>query len=490
MKNIRKQGIWTLLLLFILAACSPQEDDRYSLGELGTVTSEIISFSQTPSASSNNVITYENTSSLNFPVTAVWDLGNGSSARGNKVTASYPEKGDYTVTLTLYAADGSMASKSVVVHIEEDDFGLINTPAYTNLTGGADNLNGKTWVFDQYHDGHFGVGPADGNSPEWWSCPAQGKEGSSLYSQKFTFFQQGTKMKWENNGYIYTNAAGVQGMGNPSGVIANPGGVGDFDVPFVPNPEGYSFRLNEEDMTLELSGGAFFGFYTGTSIFKIYSLTETELYIKCVSTVEPSNAWWFRLIPEELNVAEPPVEKLPKAIPLSETFESGSLTVDFVKQDMGPLSGIVDNPAPVSINTSNKVYRYQKTTAFYSNLSFTAPDYKFDLTTQNKIRVKVYIPSYNDYETENAVAGDWITEKRLRPQLAVKLQNSDMGDNAWQTQTEIIKRDLTKDRWLELEFDFSSVSDRQDYDKIVIQFGGEGHAGQGLFFFDDFTFSE
>jgi hypothetical protein len=157
---------------------------------------------------------------------------------------------------------------------------------------------------------------------------------------------------------------------------------------------------------------------------------------------------------------------------------------------MGPLSGIVDNPAPIPINTSNKVYRYQKTTAFYSNLSFTAPDYKFDLTRQNKIRVKVYIPSYNDYETENAVAGDWITEKRLRPQLAVKLQNSDMGDNAWQTQTEIIKRDLTMDRWLELEFNFSSVSDCEDYDKIVIQFGGEGHAGQGLFFFDDFAFCE
>jgi hypothetical protein len=279
-------------------------------------------------------------------------------------------------------------------------------------------------------------------------------------------------------------------MGNPSGVIANPGGVGDFDVPFVPNPEGYSFKLNEEDMTLELGGGAFFGFYTGTSIFKILSLTETELYVKCVSTVEPSNAWWFRLIPEELNVAEPPVVKLPKAIPLLDTFESGSLTVNFVKQDMGPFSGIVDNPVPIGINTSAKAYRYQKSSAFYSNLSFTAPDYKFDLSKQNKVRLKVYIPSYNDYETENAVAGDWIAEKRLRPQLAVKLQNSEMADNAWQTQTEIVKTNLITDKWIELEFDFSKVADRQDYDKIVIQFGGEGHAGQGLFFFDDFSFSE
>jgi hypothetical protein len=93
MKNIRKQGIWALLLLFILAACSPQEDDRYSLGELGTVTSEIISFSQTPSASSNNVITYENTSNLNFPVTAVWDLETALLQEVVKLLLLIPKKG-------------------------------------------------------------------------------------------------------------------------------------------------------------------------------------------------------------------------------------------------------------------------------------------------------------------------------------------------------------------------------------------------------------
>ena len=29
-----------------------------------------------------------------------------------------------------------------------------------------------------------------------------------------------------------------------------------------------------------------------------------------------------------------------------------------------------------------------------------------------------------------------------------------------------------------------------DYDKIVVQFGAEGHAAPGLFFFDDFTFGK
>ena len=153
------------------------------------------------------------------------------------------------------------------------------------------------------------------------------------------------------------------------------------------------------------------------------------------------------------------------------------------------MSRVVDNPLPLPINTSEKVFRYWKSNGFYSNLSFTAPDYKFDLTTQNKIRVKVYIPSYNDYETENEVAGEWIANRKLLPQLAVKLQDSEHPAH-WEGQTEIVKADLELDKWLELEFDFSGVADREDYDRIVIQFGAEGHAGPGFFFFDDFEFDE
>ena len=162
----------------------------------------------------------------------------------------------------------------------------------------------------------------------------------------------------------------------------------------------------------------------------------------------------------------------------------------WVAEDMGNKSGVTDNPLPVPINESNKVYRYQKSNAFYTNLFYIAPTYVFDLAKQNKIRLKVFIPSYNDYTTENGVAGEWIANKLLKPQLAVKLQNSSLGGNAWQSQTEIIKGDLQKDKWITLEFDFSGVADRKDYDKIVIQFGAEGQSGTGLFFFDDFTFSE
>jgi hypothetical protein len=159
---------------------------------------------------------------------------------------------------------------------------------------------------------------------------------------------------------------------------------------------------------------------------------------------------------------------------------------------MGDLTSYsYSNPAPVGINTSSKVALYQKQAGtFYSNMFFVADGYKFDLSTQNKVTMKVYIPSYNDYETENNVAGSWITNTKLLPALAVKLQNSEKGDMAWETQTEIIEREIVMDKWVELTFDFSGVADREDYDKIVVQFGMEGHDGGGVFFFDDFRFHE
>jgi hypothetical protein len=44
---------------------------------------------------------------------------------------------------------------------------------------------------------------------------------------------------------------------------------------------------------------------------------------------------------------------------------------------------------------------------------------------------------------------------------------------------------LATDTWLELEFDFSSVSARTDFDQIVIQLGGEAIHTGGIFFIDD-----
>lgn len=482
MKNILKIGMLALLSIVAMVACDPQEDSGYSLGSLPN--SSELSFSATPNATKPNVVEFKNTSKV--PGVAVWSLGDGSAPKGQEVVGSYPYAGTYTITMTLYTTGGAAATITKQVVIAADDYSLLNTPNFTALTGGATKPEGKTWVFDQYISGHFGIGPAAEMSPTWWSAGPDVKAGSSLYSQEFTFIQDGLKMVWKNNGYVYTNGAGKNAL-PPADFVENPGGVGDFDVAYTPG-KNLTFSLNESTMTLKLSGGAFMGHYAGTSEYKILKLSENELYIRCVSSVEPGNAWYYRFIPIEKRVK--PVIPL-REKPLKENFEKVIPAVAFGTEKMGLLTNaFYANPAPIAGNPSSKVYLYERSTDFYGNISYAASGYKFDLTNQNKIKLKVFIPSYNDYVTDNKVDGTWITNKKLRAQVAVKLQNSELGGNAWQTQTEIVKGNLPTDKWIELEFDFSTVSTNKTYDKIVIQFGGEGHSGAGIFFFDDFQFSK
>ncbi len=484
MKNILKFGAMALISIFVMTACDPQESSDYSLGVMPTA--DQLDFSTTPTAEKANIIEIKNTSKV--AGIATWDFGNSSTAKGEKATVQYPLKGTYTVVMTLYTAGGS-ASVSKVITIENDDMSLLNTPMYNALTGGASNLAGKTWVFDQFHDGHFGVGPIADTSPSWWSCPAEGKTNSCLYSQEFTFTQVGVKLVWTNNGSVYSNESGraaLADLGYNNSVVPPDG---DFDIAYVPKA-AYTFALNETAKTITLSNGAFLGHYAGTSTYQILTLTDDVLYMKCASTTEVGNGWWYRLIPKEKNIK--PIIIIPlKATPLTEDFESATPKVSFSSEDMGTLTNpFYSNPAPIGVNASGKVFMYQKSNAFYSNIFFQANGYKFNLTEQNKVTVKVFIPSYNDYNTEFDVAGDWVANKKLLPQVAIKLQNSSLAGNAYTTQTEIVKADLETDKWIELTFDFSSVSSREDYDKIVIQFGAEGHAGPGIFFLDDFVFGK
>ena len=267
-------------LIIVMFACKPEMDSSIDIGQ--TPTEDQLDFTATPTAAKANILEIKNTSQIAGIVT--WDFGNNTKGKGESATVEYPFKGTYNVVMTLYSKSGSV-SKSKTITIANDDMSMLNTPMYTALTGGASNLAGKTWVFDQYHDGHFGVGPADDSSPSWWSCPAEGKTKSCLYSQEFTFTQVGVKMAWKNNGSVYTNENGrvaLAGLGYPNSVVP---GDGDFDVAYAPK-SSYTFTLKESAKTLTLSDGAFFGHYAGTSTYEIIKLTEDELYIKCVSTVE------------------------------------------------------------------------------------------------------------------------------------------------------------------------------------------------------------
>ena len=147
-----------------------------------------------------------------------------------------------------------------------------------------------------------------------------------------------------------------------------------------------------------------------------------------------------------------------------------------------------DNPAPVPINTSAKVAMYAKQAGKdfeFANM-FASYDYDFDLTQRNVIKLKVYVPGYNDFTT--AEGEDWAI-KNLLKQVSVKLQDGTAAE-PWANQVEIKQPVNQLDKWVELTFDFSPFAERTDLNRVVIQLGGEGNFIPGIFFLDDIRVEE
>ncbi len=99
MKNILKSGFFALITLFALASCDPQESNDYSLGPVPQESQ--LSFTITPSSGKPNVIQLQDASST--AGVALWDLGNGATAKGSNVQAEYPFAGSYTDTINLHS---------------------------------------------------------------------------------------------------------------------------------------------------------------------------------------------------------------------------------------------------------------------------------------------------------------------------------------------------------------------------------------------------
>lgn len=475
MKTLKYSSYLSLVVGFLLLACEPQTDPKPDIGT--QPGSGDVTFTFAYDAANENIVHFTNTSTS---FKAIWDFGNGTTAVGNSVTASYPVKGDYTVKLTILTKSGSALSTKVVAIAETNPL-MLDIPEYNMLTGGADALEGKTWIVDKETAGHLGVGPKPGSTPEWYAAAPFDKNGKNLYDDEMTFKLDGFAYEHVVNEYFYAN-------GNYStlpGAIPENGG-GDFFVPWTPKASGWSLSKNADNTTytLTVSNGEFLGYYHGATSYTVLSLTEDEMHIKSNDPAGAGDccAWYQRFIRK--GYTRPVVPPEYKIEDMNDDFQ-GTGNLLYTGDGGGSLT-TYDNPAPLPINTSSKVGMYVKAGgngAAFANVQINK-DYKFDLRERHKFKLKVFIPSYNDYTTTGGEV--WQSYQTLQKMVALKLQNSDLGGNAWTTQAEIKFTDLEVNKWLELEFDFSAFSTRDDFDRIVIQIGGEAIYTGGIFFLDDF----
>jgi hypothetical protein len=307
MKNRKYQ-----LLAFtavILTACSPSEPDQRTGGAPDGLSAGQVSIIKEISGESANKIAFTVQVDAKVPYSVFWDLGNETTAKGEKAEGIYPQKGDYTVQVMIYTADGKCMTIQELIRLEEDDYSLISSPAYLMLTGGTDNPEGRTWVFDRGNryasevsavtgkpvNGHIGLGEANGGYQGWWSAGADDKAGglNHHYEFRLTFKLDGMELHVATDGK--GNGRSVCTSSWP-GYVAIDGDEGEFDY----QGGKYSFSLNEEGETpmLTVSEGAVLGYYVCNDTYEIIYQTDEVLALRTQQA--DTFDWVFVFIREDL----------------------------------------------------------------------------------------------------------------------------------------------------------------------------------------------
>ena len=450
---MKKTTLLFLSLALILGISSCKEDETPTLGEAPTEADA--AFTYAPTAANANIIDYTAT---NAGFTYSWDFDNGTNAATKEATAEYPNKGTYTVTLTVFNSGGS-ASTSQDIIIADDDASLLNNPLYTLLTGGTAGSGSKTWVIDSTRQAHLGVGPVGGTWPEWWDADPGIKANSGLYSDKYTFTLQGFKFDQITNGSVFVKTGS---QGQFPGAYEN---SDDYTAPF-------SDQLNEnwtivegEDTTISISGKAFLGMYTGVREYKIVTLSENELTLRYVDAADETTAWYLRLVPVDFPVdggggggGQDPINTSTLTLPID--FEDGSDTSQWEAFGESTLA-VVDNPQTGGINSSSKVLETVHGSETWAGVFVNLKD-KFDFMSGNPtITLKVWAPATGNFK--------------------VKMENLAKP-------TENTEKDITVDtanEWVEISVDFSDI-DASKFDRLVL-FPGWDVSNAGTFYLDDIS---
>lgn len=433
--------IFGAALLVLTSSCKKEEP---TLGAPPSAADAAFTFS--PSSLNANIIEF---TADNPNIQATWDLGNGQTANGIKVSGTYPFADTYTVKLTVQNSGGSASSTQEII-IAQDDPSLISNPLFDILSGGSS----KTWAVDSVSAGHFGVGPApshsdfDGYYPKWYAASSLEKSGGGMYDDRYTFRLQGFSFDMVTNGDVYVNTehAGMAPFDDTTSVI-----VGDFICNF-PDQMGETWLITEgTDTMLSVSGNSMIGYWAGARDYKVVSIDTNKLVLGYQDAIDADLFWYVTLVPDGF-VSNPPPPTPKYDLPLDfEVIEPEFSTFGNSTAD------VIANPDLSGINTSAKVLETIHGDETWAGILVDLNS-KLDFSSQTNIKLKVWAPATGDFRLK--------LEDQADPNSFVEVDVQVTTANAWQ----------------EITFDMSGTP--TDFDRLVL-FPGWDVANAGTFYIDD-----
>jgi len=299
MKNKIYSKLAGLLAIIVLFSCEPYMDENPEAGLVLPPDASEMDFSITPGNDDFSYNVQLTSPSITGIYSVTFNLGNGTTVKKESVEAYYPLPDTYTITMTI-TTNGGSTSITKTHTTTETDYSIFTDETFVALTGGIDDADGKTWVVDAESQGHFGVGPTDGNGLEWWSAPPFAKDQSGAYDDELTFKLDGFAVTMENNGVSFVKGY-MKDDPNLASVYLNPRQVqDDWDVDYQ-TPVSGTWNISERDGKTYLSINSETPIFPGLDVgalnneYEIVSITENYLELTCFSAYEDWTKWHFIL---------------------------------------------------------------------------------------------------------------------------------------------------------------------------------------------------
>lgn len=438
--------------------------------------------------------------------TYAWEFGDGNTSTEESPSHTYAAEGEYDVKLTATGDTGPSERVETIAAVDP----LSQLKKLTGETSKTWKLVRETtslWVGGSDGATWFALGP-DATKPETRAC---------AFNDEWTFTLEGLAMTYNSNGDIYAEGGEYGPWDIESGCYdvteanAFDGKEGDLSAW---GDGTHTFEYDTDESTLTLNGmGAWIALQKVTtgaetfspvesSSYQVIQLTDVENGVDTlrlqVDVAASGGTWVFTLVSYDNPADEPDLPDPPtsdKALEANDIFDAftGVDSEANVTWGTGEVTGWTLGVANPAAGETFTVGQYDKGDGGnqFENIQVVL-DHRMDLSTRNVFTMRVYFPSSNDYTTIDGGAQDWADPKHLAQTVSVKLQDNLLGGEAYTTQAEV-KVDITDaqlDTWVDVTFDFSAYADRTDFDKIVIQLGGEGQGRPGTFYLSDFQLNQ
>lgn len=291
--------IKSLIIVFLITGISLSscKKTEYSFGELKSpsdvVLTTVIAGLSTANPFGNGTGVVAITTTATNAITYNVDFGDGITKIVPTGTINYkyttPGTNEYTITVNVVGTGGiiSTSSKKVKVFVAFE----IPSAMLSALTG----TGSKIWVTDQNAGGHFGVGPANGFDPSYYSATPNSRE-ACAYDDEITFSKDANNnvfMTINNKGASFSIGAATSfyGFGGGDGCYAiNTGGT--RKLAFSSATTG-STSANSTTIQFAVPGNGIINFGTGGTTYEVLAFTATTISLRNIGA--DGNSWYQKL---------------------------------------------------------------------------------------------------------------------------------------------------------------------------------------------------